>query len=95
MTRPLLNLSDDIQPISAFRANAAALIKQVQETGRPVVITQHGHSAAVLLDVQTYQDLTEELETLQEIAEGRADHAAGKVVEHGELMAKLRSRASR
>jgi antitoxin YefM len=94
MARPHLDLTDDIQPISAFRANAAGIVKQVQTTGRPVVITQHGQSAAVLLDVQTYQDMAEELETLQEIAEARTEYSDGQVIEHADLMSKLRARAS-
>ena len=94
MSRPHLDLTDDIQPISAFRANAAGIVKQVQTTGRPVVITQHGQSAAVLLDVRTYQEMADDLETLQEIAEARTDYAEGKVVGHADLISRLRARAS-
>jgi antitoxin YefM len=95
MSRPALDLSDDIKPISEFRANAAALVKHVKSTGRPLVITQHGHSAAVLLDVQTYQDLTDELSTLKDIAEARTAYADGRGIEHAGLMAELRARATR
>jgi len=62
-----LNLNKDIKPLSEFRANATACIKQVHDTKRPIVITQHGKSSAVLLDVQEYESLIDELETLQEI----------------------------
>ena len=41
----------DIRPVSEFRANAAELIDQVRESGRPLILTQRGHSAAVVLDV--------------------------------------------
>ncbi len=49
---PKLKPSRDIQP-TEFRANAARLIEQVLETGQAAVLTQHGRSAAVLLDVES------------------------------------------
>jgi prevent-host-death family protein len=56
-------LNTDIQPITAFRANTAALIARVRETKRPVVLTQHGRGAAVLLDVDAYQEMLDRQET--------------------------------
>lgn len=52
-----INLVSDIRPLSEFRANTAALISQVRKTGRPLVLTQHGKSAVVLLDVRMYQSM--------------------------------------
>ncbi|MEL6349861.1 MAG: type II toxin-antitoxin system Phd/YefM family antitoxin [Myxococcota bacterium] len=92
MSSSLMDLTEDIKPISDFRANAAALLKQVQESGRPLVLTQHGRSAAILVDVQSYQELIEELHTLREIAAARTDYATGNVTKHDDLMARLRDR---
>ncbi|NTV06004.1 MAG: type II toxin-antitoxin system Phd/YefM family antitoxin [Chlorobiaceae bacterium] len=50
-----INLEEDIRPLSEFRANTASLVQQVKKTGRPLVLTQHGKSAVVLLDVRQYQ----------------------------------------
>lgn len=52
-----IDLENDIRPLSEFRANAASLVRQVRMTGRPLVLTQHGKSAVVLLDVRQYQDM--------------------------------------
>lgn len=60
-------LDQDVKPISEFRANAAALVQQVQRTKRPLVITQQGRSAAVLLDVSEYEKLLAKIELLQDI----------------------------
>ena len=49
-----LILDKDIKPMSEFRAHTAACIQQVQKSKRPVVITQHGKSAAVLIDVAEF-----------------------------------------
>ena len=69
----------DIKPLSEFRANATACLKQVHETRRPMIITQHGKSSAVLLDVHEYEQLVEKLELLQDIktAESQLEQKQG------------------
>ncbi|NTW53021.1 MAG: type II toxin-antitoxin system Phd/YefM family antitoxin [Chlorobiaceae bacterium] len=52
-----IDLENDIRPLSEFRANTASLVTQVRKTGRPLVLTQHGKSAVVLLDVRLYQSM--------------------------------------
>ena len=52
---------------SEFRANASAFVQQVQETKRPVVLTQYGRSAAILVDVAAYEALVEQVELLRDI----------------------------
>ena len=67
---------------SPFRvhANAAKLIDRVRETGRPLVLTQRGHSAAVVLDVEEYEHLLEEVELLKDIQLAEKQLQAGKGV---------------
>ncbi len=62
-----IKLNQDIKPLSEFRANATACIQQVHKTKRPIVITQHGKSSAVLMDVQEYENLIEQIELLHDI----------------------------
>ena len=59
--------TEDIQPLTAFRANAASFVERVRETGRPLVLTQHGRSSAVLLGAAEYENLIDELETLRDL----------------------------
>ena len=74
---PPIYPSQDIRPLSDFRANAAAIIKHVQQTRRPVVLTQRGHGAAVLLDVHEYERLIEEIELLRDVRAAEEELAAG------------------
>ena len=87
-----LKPSEDIQPLSEFRANAAAVLKQVQTTRRPVVLTQHGRGAAVLLALDRYEALVEELELLRDIQIAETEVAAGKGVAHSKARARLLKR---
>jgi prevent-host-death family protein len=87
-----LDLEADIQPISDFRSNTASILKQVQDTRRPIVVTQNGRSAAVLVDVRSYQDLLEEIETLRELLASRASHDAGRTHSHADARRILKDR---
>jgi prevent-host-death family protein len=76
VTRVVLN--QDIRPISELREKATAFVQQVRETQRPMVITQHGRSAAVLMDVTQYEQLLERLELFEAIHRGEHQIAEGK-----------------
>ncbi len=92
MAKHAIDLDRDIRPVSDFRAHASAVLKEVQRSGRPVVLTQHGRSAAVLVDVKTYQDMVEALEVLKDIVASRADFAEGRTCSHDEVRERLLAR---
>ena len=85
-----VQLDKDIQPLSEFRANAASMIEKVKNEHRPLVITQHGKSSAVLMDVADYENMVETIELLQEINQARQELDAGKGIPHEEVMDSLR-----
>jgi antitoxin YefM len=72
-----INLEEDIKPLTEFRANVAAFVQKVRKSKRPIVITQHGRSSAVLLGVEEYESLIEKIEILQDI------HLAEKQLDDG------------
>lgn len=90
-----LKPSRDIQPVTEFRANAAQYIEQVQETGQPVVLTQHGRSAAVLLDVASYEAMVDELALLRDVRQADEQLTAGKLGSHDAVTRTLRARLAR
>ena len=66
-----INLEEDIRPLSEFRANTASLVRHVKKTGRPLVLTQHGKSTVVLLDVSHYQSMVSNIELYSGVALGQ------------------------
>jgi len=84
-----IDLEKDIKPLFEFRAKTANFVKQVTETKRPLVITQHGKSSAILVDVNVYQSLIDKIELLEEIqlADKQIDNGQG--IKHSELNNKL------
>ncbi len=90
MSRPLL--AEDVKPLSEFRSGVASCIRQVHKTKRPVVITQHGKSAAVLLDVAHYENLMDRIETAQEIRTGEQQIFEGKGIPHEQALGQVLKR---
>jgi prevent-host-death family protein len=88
-------LDTDIKPVSEFRANAAELIEQVKTSGRPLVLTQRGHSAAVVLDVSEYEQMVDEIDVLRDIHTAVQQIDAGLGVSNREAKAELRRRFTR
>jgi antitoxin YefM len=80
MQRIILN--EDVKPLSEFRSGVASCIRQVRKTKRPVVITHHGKSAAVLLDVGIYEELMETMDVLRDIRTAEEQLRKGKGVPH-------------
>lgn len=77
-----LILDKDIKPMSEFRAHTASCIQQVQNSKRPVLITHHGKSAAVLIDVAEFESMSQRLELLEDIATGESQIDTGKGIPH-------------
>lgn len=86
------SIDQDIRPISEFGTNAATFIEQVRQSKRPIIITQDGKSAAVLLGVVEYEGLLEKLEVLQDIRQAEAELREGKGVGHEAAKEKILAR---
>lgn len=89
-----LRPTTDVRPVTEFRANTSAVIEQMHSTGRPVILTQHGRSAAVLLDPGVYESLIDEVELLRDLAISEAQIAAGQVIPHEEVVRRMREKYS-
>ena len=77
-----LVIDQDIRPMSEFRSGVASFIKQVHETKRPLVITQHGKGVGVLLDVAEYEAMREKIELLEDIQTSITQLNGGEGINH-------------
>jgi antitoxin YefM len=84
-----VKLDEDIRPLSEFRAGVASFVRQVNETGRPLVLTQRGRGVAVLLDVREFEAMRERLALLEDIVRAEAQLAAGEGIPHEEAKARI------
>jgi len=65
-------------PLTDLRQDAAAALKRVRVSRQPVVITQRGRAAAVMLSMEAYEDREHERELLRLLARGEREIAEGK-----------------
>lgn len=89
---------DKIIPISEFQVRAKKWVDQVRDTDQPVVITQRGKPAAVLVSCDEYEGMQATLDEMsypdwkKRLARAQREFAAGKGIT---LEAYLRKRAAR
>jgi len=87
-----IKIDQDIRSLSDFRANAASYIERVKSKRRPLVLTQHGKSSAVLIDVEDYQKLLDKIQLLEEISTARKELDNGEGVSQEEIFSELRAK---
>lgn len=74
-----MHIIDDIKPVTYLKSKAADLLKQINETHRPVIITQNGEPRAVLQDPKSYEDMRNAIGILKLISQGENDMRNGAV----------------
>ncbi|MDE2180800.1 MAG: type II toxin-antitoxin system Phd/YefM family antitoxin [candidate division NC10 bacterium] len=67
-----------IIPITDLRQDAASVLKRVQDTKEPVIITQRGRAAAVMMSTDAYEKAEHDRELLRLLARGDREIALGK-----------------
>jgi antitoxin YefM len=90
-----LKIDQDIKPLSEVRAGIANCIRQVRDTKRPVIITQHGKGVAVLMDAVEYETMEERLELLTDVHTSLSQLAGGQGIDHTEAKNKVLKRVRR
>lgn len=73
-----ISLSKDIEPLSEFRKKSAEFVKRLKKEKQPIILTQHGKSAAVLMDVSEYERFTKKIEMLEDLLEAKLQVEQGK-----------------
>ena len=68
----------NIIPITDLRQDATTIIKRVTASREPIVITQRGRAAAVMVSTEAYEHSQHELELLRHLARGEKEIEAGK-----------------
>lgn len=82
-----INVAEDIIPIGEFKAQASAVLRKLRKTGRPVVVTQSGRPAAVVLSTAEYERLAERDRFIAAVQQGLDEAEAGRVLDHEQVMA--------
>ncbi len=84
-------LAQSIKPISYVKNNTGKVLEQVASSG-PVVITQNGEAAAVLMSVNDYDQMQESLSLLKMLSMSNKSMEEGKGIPADAVFQKLRDR---
>ena len=84
MTKAIM-VSEDIVPLGEFKTQASRVIGRLRSKRRPIVITQNGKPAAVLVEPAEFDRLREQAEFVAAVREGLADSDGSRVVADEEL----------
>jgi len=87
-----ISISNDIIPIGEFKLSLSRWFKNIQNTGHPLVITQNGKPAGVLISPSEYDELVHKKLFLDSVSRGLSDVESGKVYSTRELKEKLKER---
>ena len=78
----MLDITKDIQSLTAFRRRSGDFMKQLKKSKRPVVLTVKGKEAAIVQDAEAYQrllDIAAQANALEGIRQGIEDTKKGRV----------------
>jgi prevent-host-death family protein len=78
-----------LMPVTEIKRRATEIIAGLNADRQPVMITERGRSAAVLLDVESYREMVDRLELLEGIARGERAILEGRVVSHAAAKRRL------
>lgn len=91
----VVNLSEDIHPLTEFKRNTTGLVRKMKRTKRPVVLTVNGKAELVVQDASSYQNMLERLdrlEAVEAIREGLKDVEEGRIQNAREALEALRTK---
>lgn len=75
----MMQLMNDIKPVTYLKSRAADVLKHINETHRPMIITQNGEAKAVIQDPQSYEDMKNAISLLKLLSFAEEDIKNGNV----------------
>ena len=89
-TFPSIDLVHDVVPLSEFRNSLTECIARTRRTHRPILVTQNGKSATVMISVEDFERMRETFEIAEDIRISEAEIERGEVMTAAEVEASLK-----
>jgi prevent-host-death family protein len=80
----MIDLVQNIKPISYVKAHTTEVVKNVRETKSPIIITQNGEAKAVIIDIESYQKTLNAINLAKLLNFSEMDLKNGNIVTHEE-----------
>ena len=89
-----LNISTDIIPIGEFKSQMTKWLNTAKDTGRPLIITQNGKPAAVVLSPEEFDNMEYTKRFMKSVNQGLEDINSGKSFDTEQLKNELKKQRS-
>jgi len=89
MRSSAVKFSEDVVPLGDMKINPGKVVRRVDETGRPVLLTSHGRGVAVVQGLDEFEAAQEERDFMRAVVAGLADVEAGRVMALDEVVRSL------
>jgi len=89
MRSTAVRFSEDIVPLGDMKVNPGRVVRRIDETGRPVLLTSHGRGVAVVQALGEFEAAQEERDFMRAVVAGLADVEAGRVMSLDDAMRSL------
>lgn len=90
-TFPTIDLAHDVMPLSEFRNSLTECIARTRRTHRPILVTQNGKSATVMLSVDDFESLRETFELIEDVRLSEDEIERGETMTTDEVEASLKA----
>ena len=87
---PTINVSQDIVPVGEFKTGISKWLKSIREKKHPIIITQNGRPAGVLIAPEEYDQLVYTKAFLDSLHKGIQDVNDGDILTTDELKEEIR-----
>lgn len=84
-----IRIASDIIPLGEFKSGISSCLKKVQTTGHPLIITQNGRPAGVLLSPEEYDNLVYQKQFIESVEKGLRAAESGEVYSTDEVRVRL------
>jgi len=84
-----MNIKEDIKPISYVKSHAADIIKYINESQRPIIITQNGEAKGVFLDSDSYQNMKNTISLMKLLLLAENEISQGKTIKQEDVFKKF------
>jgi prevent-host-death family protein len=84
--------ASDVKPITYMKTHSAELVEAVNKKRSPIVITQNGAPRAVVMDVESYEQIQDALILLKLISQSEEALQKGQWLSQAQMEKELRKR---
>lgn len=87
-----MRIIEDIRPVTFLKSKTAEVLAQINETHRPLIITQNGEPRAVIQDPESYERMKSAIGLMKLLMQGEEDVRRGRIHGQEEVFTRLKKK---